>query len=252
MEKKTTKVSLSTMLLIIAIIVIIVMGYFIYRISKEKVAESEKVVALESAMDQVEERANTLHETIQNVKSTVNNTAMVENTKNETKTEKIQDSINSNVTNKKSSVSVSKVLELYRDMILNHTDSLYSIFDINNDNIPELFIYTTGTIDNYIIADTKVYTYDEDKGDESNHYILYIGSVSGRIDTNTALYKMNDGQLLAVYGYMGYERTEYYTLENCWLIRNKFSFRETNDYLEGDVYINFVKCTDTALIDNYK
>ena len=41
-EKKTLKISLSTFLLILAIIIIIVMGVFIYKLSNDKTTEINK------------------------------------------------------------------------------------------------------------------------------------------------------------------------------------------------------------------
>ena len=154
---------------------------------------------------------------------------------------------------KKSSVSKSQILSYYKEKIsdLSASDHLYTIADINNDDIPELFIYVTGVVGNQIIADTSVYTYDENKGNEDNNYIVYAGSVSGRIDNNTILYKMNDGKLLSVFGHMGYESIAYYELKNDWLVRTDFSSKETNDYMIGDTELQFVSCDDTSLIDSY-
>lgn len=172
---------------------------------------------------------------------------------NEQQVSENNNSLNVNVS-QKSSVSKSQILSYYKEKILSFTDSnhQYSVVDINNDDIPELFIYVTGTIGNQIIADTSVYTYDENKGDELSDYVVYVGSISGRIDNNTILYKMNDGKLLSVFGHMGYEVTTYFKLENDWLIRTDFSSRETDDYMLGDNEIQFKPCTDISLIDNFK
>ena len=145
-----------------------------------------------------------------------------------------------------SNVSSNKISDL------STSDNLYSVVDINDDDIPELFIYVTGVVGNQIIADTSIYTYDENKGNEDNNYIVFVGSVSGRIDNNTILYKMNDGKLLSVFGHMGYESIAYYELKNDWLVRTEFSSKETNDYMTGDTEIQFVSCDDTSLIDNYR
>ena len=113
-------------------------------------------------------------------------------------------SSNENDVKQKSSVSKSQILSYYKEKIsdLSTSDNLYSVVDINGDDIPELFIYVTGVVGNQIIADTSIYTYDENKGNEDNNYIVFVGSVSGRIDDNTILYKMNDGKLLSVFGHM--------------------------------------------------
>lgn len=162
-------------------------------------------------------------------------------------------SSNENDVKQKSSVSKSQILSYYKEKIsdLSTSDNLYSVVDINDDDIPELFIYVTGVVGNQIIADTSIYTYDENKGNEDNNYIVFVGSVSGRIDNNTILYKMNDGKLLSVFGHMGYESIAYYELKNDWLVRTDFSSKETNDYMTGDTEIQFVSCDDTSLVDNY-
>lgn len=158
---------------------------------------------------------------------------------------------NPNVVSQKSSVSKDKILSYYKDKLSGFSNCKYSVADINNDDIPELFIYITGTIGNQIIADTSVYTYDENQGDESSNYIVGVGNITGRIDDNTILYKMNDGKLLSVFGHMGYEVTTYFKLENDWLVRTKFSSRETDKYASGDTEIKFKSCKDTSLIDNF-
>lgn len=162
-------------------------------------------------------------------------------------------SSNENDVKQKSSVSKSQILSYYREKLSDFSvsDHLYSVVDINDDDIPELFIYVTGVVGNQIIADTSIYTYDENKGNEDNNYIVFVGSVNGRIDNNTILYKMNDGKLLSVFGHMGYESIAYYELKNDWLVRTDFSSKETNDYMTGDVELQFVSCDDTSLIDNY-
>ncbi len=161
-------------------------------------------------------------------------------------------SLSTNDVSQKSSISKSQILSYYNDKISDlSSDNQYSVMDINNDDIPELFIYVTGVIGNQIIADTSVYTYDENKGNEDNNYIVYVGSVSGRIDNNTILYKMNDGKLLSVFGHMGYESIAYFELKNDWLVRTDFSSKETDDYMLGDTEIQFMPCDDTSLIDNF-
>ncbi len=178
--------------------------------------------------------------------STFSLTACNKNKENDTSTkEKIS---------QKSSIDTSKILEYYKQRIADLKDDKhqYSVIDINNDGIPELFTYTTGTIGNEIIANNSIYTYDENKGSKDNNYIVNIGMLAGRIDVNTVFYKMNDGTLLTVFGHMGYEITSRYTLENDWLVRTDLTYKETDDYIKGDIEIKFLPCSDTSLIDNYK
>ena len=187
------------------------------------------------------------------ITNTNNHQTKENNTKKDTNNVDNNTSSNSNVVSQKSSVSKEKILTYYKDRLSMIADSnhLYSVSDINNDDIPELFIYVTGNVGNQIIADTSIYTYDENKGDQSSNYIVGVGTISGRVDYNTILYKMNDGRLLSVYGHMGYESTAYFKLENDWLIRTDFSSKETEDYMTGDNEIQFKPCSDTSLIDNF-
>ena len=163
-------------------------------------------------------------------------------------------SSNSNVVTQKSSVTKMQILSYYKERVQAFTDDnhQYSVVDINNDDIPELLIYTTGVIGNEIVANVSVYTYDENRGNDYNNYIVSVGIISGRIDNNTILYKMNDGRLLSVYGHMGSENITYFKLENDWLIRTEFSSRQTDDYMNGDNEIQFKSCTDMSLIDNFE
>ena len=180
--------------------------------------------------------------------NTVNSAASIPNVENTTSSE--------NVVTQKSSVPTTQILDYYSKR-LSSTDNMYSIADINDDKIPELFVFTTGTYKNTILAETFVYTYDENTGDKTNNYIVFLGQISGRVDTNTEFYKMNDGRLLKVYGHMGYEETTYYRLTNDWLVREEFSSREIDeksgeDYISGDVKIEFKKVSDKSLLKNYK
>lgn len=161
------------------------------------------------------------------------------------------------ITSQKSSIPTTQILSYYEKKLSSFSDNLYSITDINNDSIPELLIFTTGTIKNQIVAYTMIYTYDEEKGNETDNYIIYAGQIDGRIDNNTVLYKMNDSRLLSVYGHMGYEVTTYYKLVNDWIYRDEFSERKLddknkNDYATGDIEIEFKKTSDKSLIKNYK
>lgn len=154
----------------------------------------------------------------------------------------------------KSSVNNSQIIKYYKNMIMDYDDARhdYSVADINNDNIPELFIYTHGIIGNLIIAEVNIYTYDEAIGNEYDNFIVFVGTLNGRIDKDTVFYKMNDGKLLSVTGNMGYETTSYYRLENDWLIRTSTQSKETQEYMIGDNEIIFKPCTDTSLLDDYK
>lgn len=77
-EKKNSKITLSTLFLIISVIVIIVMAYFMFKLYNEKAYESEKVANLN-------EPANNLENTIDNLQEKNNSTSI--NTENPISTE---------------------------------------------------------------------------------------------------------------------------------------------------------------------
>ena len=81
-EKNSIKISLSTFLLIIAIIAIIVMGIFIYKINNEKTIETQKsadlqaqVSSLNSTVNNLQSKINTISETVNDNKSTTSTPA---------------------------------------------------------------------------------------------------------------------------------------------------------------------------------
>ncbi len=154
----------------------------------------------------------------------------------------------------KSSVETSQIIKYYKSMLGDFEEARheYSVVDINNDNIPELLIYTHGIIGNSIIANTNIYTYDENLGNDDNNYIVFVGTINGQFDKDTILYKMNDGTLLSVSGNMGYEITSSYTLVNDWIVRKSYTTKEVEEYMTGDKEITFKPCTDTSILDEYK
>ncbi len=158
------------------------------------------------------------------------------------------------IINQKSSVEISQIIKYYKSMIADFEDARheYSVADINSDSIPELLIYTHGIVGNSIIANTNVYTYDENLGNESENYLVFVGTINGRLDKDTIFYKMNDGSLLSVSGNMGYEIVSSYTLENDWIVRKSYYAKEVKEYMTGDKEIIFKPCTDTSLLDEYK
>ena len=72
-EKNVTKISLSTFFLILAIIAIIVMGIFIYKLNNDKTAEIQKSTELQSQVNSLNETVNDLQGKINNISETINN-----------------------------------------------------------------------------------------------------------------------------------------------------------------------------------
>ena len=71
-EKNVTKISLSTFFLILAIIAIIVMGIFIYKLNNDKTAEIQKSAELQSQVNSLNGTINDLQEKINSVSNTIN------------------------------------------------------------------------------------------------------------------------------------------------------------------------------------
>lgn len=78
-KKKTIKISLSTFLLILSIIIIIVMGGFIYKLNKDKKAEIKRSIELQSQVDKLNGTVSQLQGKIDNISETINNNSLSEN-----------------------------------------------------------------------------------------------------------------------------------------------------------------------------
>ncbi len=75
-EKKVIKISLSTFFLILAIIVICVMGYFIFKLNDDKTKATEKVSELNNQVAKLENSMDNLQEKINKITDTNNNTKL--------------------------------------------------------------------------------------------------------------------------------------------------------------------------------
>ena len=91
-EKNATKISLSTFLLIIAIIAIIVMGVYIYKLNNEKTTEIQKSIELQAQVNSINGIVSDLQGKIDNISNTINSN----NTTSKTESEKIQTISNTN------------------------------------------------------------------------------------------------------------------------------------------------------------
>ena len=85
-EKKVTKISLSTFFLILAVIVIFIMGYFIYKFYNEKATESKKSIELQAQVNSLNGTVGELQGKIDNISSTINSNSKIENTTSNDKT----------------------------------------------------------------------------------------------------------------------------------------------------------------------
>ena len=76
MEKKNeAKISLSSLFLILAIIVIIIMGMLIYQLNNDKLAEIQKSQALQSQVNSLNSTVNNLQGKIDSISQTINSSS---------------------------------------------------------------------------------------------------------------------------------------------------------------------------------
>ena len=121
MEKKdAVKISLSTFFLILAIVVIVIMAYFIYKLNNDKQLANNKVTELNNQVGGLESTVNDLKGTI----SDISNTISKSNSSNETKSNKgTQTNSNSNtptnasVTKSFSNDEIKNAIQNYLDLV---------------------------------------------------------------------------------------------------------------------------------------
>lgn len=103
--KKYNKSVLTTVLLILALIIIIVMGFFTYKFYTEKTKAAEKSTQLQSQVDSLNETINDLQEKIDKVSETVNpsNTTNATNSISDKTTSSAEKNSSSNNNNNQSS-----------------------------------------------------------------------------------------------------------------------------------------------------
>ena len=100
-EKKSIKVSLSTFFLIVAIIVIGVMGYFIYKLNDDKTKATEQVSELNNQIKSLENSVSSLQKAIENTSNIEKDTQITSNTSSTEKTEIVQSNTKNNTTTNK-------------------------------------------------------------------------------------------------------------------------------------------------------
>lgn len=181
-EKKVTKISLSTVFLILAIIVIVIMGYFIYNLSvKNKSSEEEvnnlnsKISNLESSVKNYQEKIDSISNTLSSNNTETNNTSNNSNTNTST-----TDSSTAKTSNTKYS-EITKKLEnddlLQVSDVVKNNDGTYTLkgqiitIDKSKEQITEFPFYKeTGEYKQITVAsNTKcIYnSYDENTGEET-------------------------------------------------------------------------------------
>lgn len=132
-EKQATKISLSTFLLIIAIIAIIIMGVFIYKLNNDKTKEMQKSENLHSQVNSLNGTVSDLQGKISNISSTINSNSVTEN---QTETEQVKKN-ETNQTNQTKTYLYSTVKGSYKGTAKNN--------EVNVDGEYWLFLYENGT-----------------------------------------------------------------------------------------------------------
>ena len=93
-EEKAKKISLSTFFLILAIIIIAIMGLFIYNLNNDKTTETKKSAELQTKANNLNNNINELQEKINSISNTISSVNTVANSnKNET----IENNANTNI-----------------------------------------------------------------------------------------------------------------------------------------------------------
>ena len=98
-QKKTLKINLSTFLLILAIIAIIVMGVFIYKLNNDKTAEVQKSTELQAQVNTLNGTVSDLQEKINNISETIDSSSSNTNTNHNT-SDSVSEFLNSQIKEK--------------------------------------------------------------------------------------------------------------------------------------------------------
>ncbi|MBP5654382.1 MAG: hypothetical protein J6X33_02590 [Clostridiales bacterium] len=94
-EKKTSKISISTVLLILAMIVIAVMGLCIFKLNSDKNAESQKAAALQSQVEGLKGTVSSLQEQTDKIpETTTSSTTTQDQTETTSETSGIENTYN--------------------------------------------------------------------------------------------------------------------------------------------------------------
>lgn len=173
-EKKVTKISLSTFFLILAIIAIIVMGIFIYKLSNDKTTESKKSAELQTQVNNLNGTVSELQEKINRVSETINSN--VSNTTN------INNKSNYNQTSSSTLSTEDTIKELF----------LAKLKVINNSNSEKLLDYRVDKVE--ILTNSKKESLIE-LGYTSNDILAYVTYSVKPTNVNTSGWTAGNGEI---------------------------------------------------------
>ena len=186
-ERNAAKISLSALFLIFAILVIIVMGVYIYKLNNDKKLEIQKSAELQAQVTTLNGTVSDLQGKIDSISNTINSSKSNENITSETtKYEELASSLNGG--------DVLYVTKAEKNS--NNTFTLYGVvFKCNKNVNPEVQITDTWTITNdykkvTVSSDTKCISgYPEEEETTVGKYFNNYGEV--KLDenvVNTLLY----------------------------------------------------------------
>lgn len=194
-KKEPIKVSMSTFFLIIAIIVIIVMGYFMYKFYNDKVEETKKSTDLQEKVNSLNGTVNELQGKINNIAETINPNKSNENPNNFA----ITNTNNVAFTEEQVKKAISDYLELYANANCGiPLDTLKEKGKINYDSSKSSINTNTGEVTtNVKFADYKkaMLNYVTESEFERN----WTSKIYLKEDSNGYLTHLQGGGALIVY-----------------------------------------------------
>ena len=186
-EKKPIKMSFSTALLIIALIIIAIMGFVIYTIYEEKNLSDQEVISLQDSVDNLQNSVNQLkNEAISS--NTLNNSTHNGTSNNSSNNVSNSNSSNNNVSNNSSKSNNIFDAISYMEIAIadNQNDSYDSTY------LEPITINDTNTINNFLdeISNCKQYANFYDEMGDGDYFegcpIVIIHQANGKIFELTA------------------------------------------------------------------
>lgn len=173
-EKKSIKISLSTLFLILAIIAIIVMGIFIYKLYNERNIETEKAAELQSQVSSLNGTVSDLQSKINSISKTINSS-----TSNKTNTD---NKSNNNKTYSNQLSTENTIKELF----------LAKLKEINNSNPEKLLDYRVDKVE--ILSNSKKQSLME-LGYTSDDILAYVTYSVKPKNVNTSNWMAGNGKI---------------------------------------------------------
>lgn len=185
MEKKEPiKVSLSTFFLMLAIVVIAVMGYFMFKLYNEKTTTEKKVTDLNSQINILQEKINSISKTI-NSDDSKENISTNKTTQNTTTN-------NSNEVKYDVEITPYEVANLYKEWQVKGNDM--NVFKEFNSKYIGKIVKVIGNVNYYGISNGKDYDYCINLVDNS------FDRVYATCLTNDTKLGLKEGQKLTIIG----------------------------------------------------